>query len=224
LRAGSEIKVMRLSRGTVYTIVEDRGPLGVRMRVVALDAATARVRWESAVVEAGPIPGIGTHWLGLDDDLVLACLPDGILRALDRERGTVLWHHGIGRCNDIAVTHPDPKGPAMIVAKSFSTNAPDAGPFGKERILVFARGVGVAQLEHATLEGKATPGVSVRVGTTLVKAGPTGRYRATVDARGVVTVLGFFLRGWSPMNTPCIELDGRRGAYEADLDYVNDGP
>ena len=110
------------------------------------------------------------------------------------------------------------------MAKSFSTHGPDAGALGRYRALVLSRGVGPAPLEHATVEGKATPGVWLRVGTTLVEAGPTGRYRATVDARGVVMVGGFLLGRSAPMSTPCIELDGRRGPYEADVDYVNDGP
>jgi hypothetical protein len=68
------------------------------------------------------------------------------------------------------------------------------------------------------------PGARIRVGTTVVAADPGGRFHASVDARGVVSLEGFFKGARSPVDMPLIELDGRRGAYTVAIHYVNDGP
>ena len=48
------------------------------------------------------------------------------------------------------------------------------------------------------------------MGATVVTANAKGRYRAVVDARGVVSVEGLALRGMLPAHDYLVELDGRR--------------
>lgn len=61
------------------------------------------------------------------------------------------------------------------------------------------------------------------MGATVVTANAKGRYRAVVDARGVMSVEGFLTRGMLPAHDHLVELDGRR-AHTADLEYIDDGP
>jgi outer membrane protein assembly factor BamB len=215
--AGAEIAAMRLVAGSLYAIVEERS----RTRVVALDVATARMRWESAPIEAHT--GLGQTWLGLDDDVVLACLPDGTLRAFEPKLGAIVWHHGLGQCGPIALARPDPAGPGIVLARAWSRDPSGADPLGKQRLLVIARGAAPPPLERATFEGAAAPGARVRVGTTVVTANASGRYRAVVEARGIVTVEGFLAGRKFPLESHVVELDGRR-RYTADLQYIDSGP
>ncbi|MBI5489422.1 MAG: PQQ-binding-like beta-propeller repeat protein [Deltaproteobacteria bacterium] len=216
--------------------------------VQAIDLATARLNWKSGQSFTGGEWPYRAKLVGIDDDVIVVQTPDRMLRVLDRATGVELasWRQAPEGCLvEPVFVRPVSTEPAMVLCLSGPTTVESLRrPMGMRSmpasVTVLAR---VAEqpepgwsAEEATIAGQVTwrgrpkAGVRVRVNDRRVWTNAQGRFRVTLEARGMVIVdalPGSVTRhgpndvtGGGPVE---VVLDGRSEPYEVTLVFDDCG-
>lgn len=202
-----------VSRGVAVVPVLTGSSDQEELRFVVIDLADGHVRWQTPALK-GYVSGRNRPPV-IDVDAIYACGLDGVLRAHDPSTGEVRWQWGIGRCDNFAPVE-DPSTHTLALATWWNDGAVTVFRRGEAEPPAMERAV-ITGTVYGDSDNSPAVGARVLVAGTVVRTDRDGRFRATVEGRGLVPILN--LERSTPLNSAqYVELVGKVGAY--DLTFV----